>query len=102
MPIYTYQCPVGHSWDKMCSIDEMTKFEQDPQQCVCGRVVARVLVPPRRHVTFKAGFYEHISPDGAHVETMGELRRIAKENGNYSVYAEDLGGLFKAKEGRWI
>lgn len=102
MPTYTYECPDGHRQDRVMTIAEMSEFEGTPQKCHCNSFMVRVLMPPRRHVTFHEGFYEHVSEDGHHVSSMSELRRIAKENGNYSVYAEDLGGLFRAKEGRWI
>lgn len=104
MPTYSYSCSTGHEVVLVMTIAEMEAFERSvPIPClVCHGRLTRLLSQPRRHVVFHEGFYEHVSEAGAHVSNMSDLRRIAKENGNYSQYAEELGGLFKAKEGRWI
>lgn len=107
MPTYTYECPEcsGQS-EQIGTIAEMLEWD-DPHYVgvICPACQARmvhILLPPRRHVVFQAGFFEHVSEDGVHATNMSDLRRAAKEAGNYSVYAEDLGGLFRAKEGRWV
>jgi len=110
VPTYTYQCDEGHQVELVMTIAQMEEYEAHEQRCFapwgrdskCCNLMHRILMPPRRHVTFHEGYYEHVSEDGAHISNMSDLRRIAKENGNYSLYAEDLGGLFRAKEGRWI
>ena len=102
MPTYRYQCGTGHDLERFCTIAEMEEFESKPQFCdQCGRTQQRILAA-RRHISFHEGFYEHISENGAYISSMGELKRICRENGNYSVYAEDLGSAFRAREGRWV
>ena len=103
MPTYRYECTKGHPWgEKIMTIAEMEVFEIALPKCPrCHAEVIRDY-RTRRHLVFKEGFYEHISEDGAYVSSMADLRRIARDNGNYSEYAEDLGSAFGAKEGRWI
>lgn len=104
MPQYTYQCDTDstHVIHRDCSITEMLAFEDKPQSCsYCTGTLVRQL-RTRRHVTFRAGFYEHVSRDGAYIETMEQLERTAKDNGLYSHYAENHGSLFHLKRGRWI
>jgi len=104
MPTYIYACQDGHRLERICTIAEMEDWEHRLPFCRhCGHSWRRDYgASVQRPVVFHEGFYEHVSPDGAQVSNMSDLRRIAKENGNYSNYAEDLGGLFRAKEGRWI
>lgn len=102
MPVYHYECKEGHKEDLWCTIAEMEEFEGNGPRCViCDGDLIRDL-RTRRHLLFREGFYEHISENGAYISSMSELKRIAKDNGNYSEYAEDFGGAFGAKEGRWI
>jgi len=101
MPVYHYECPDGHKFDLWATIEEMEDFESGKMECECGRVLIRDL-RTRRHMVFREGFYEHISEKGEYISNMQDLKRIARDNGNYSEYAEDMGGLFGAKEGRWI
>ena len=103
MPTYTYECPsCQRSWDEVWTIAEMEARERQGSACEhCQGIVRRVLAF-NRPVIFKEGFHEHISENGAYITNMSDLKRIAKENGNYSIYAEDLGGLFRGKEGRWV
>ena len=103
MPTYHYECPNEHLVERLCSIAEMEEFEGISRPCPeCGKRLLRLLRPGQPTVRFHEGFYEHVSDDGAHISSMSDLKRIARENGNYSHYAEDLGGLWRAKEGRWI
>lgn len=102
MPVYHYECKQGHKEDLWCTIAEMEEFEATTQRCVvCGELLIRDL-RTRRHLMFHEGFYEHISEKGEHISSMADLKRVALQNGNYSEYAEDFGGAFGAKEGRWI
>lgn len=102
MPVYHYECKQGHKEDLWCTIAEMEEFESsDPRCAVCGEAAIRDL-RTRRHLTFREGFYEHISERGEYISSMADLKRVARDNGQYSQYAEDLGGAFGAKEGRWI
>lgn len=101
MPTYHYECPDGHKLDMWCTIAEMEEFEAAGPACECGKALVRDL-RTRRHLTFKEGFYEHISEKGEYITNMNDLKRIARDNGQYSQYAEDLGSAFRAKEGRWI
>lgn len=103
MPTYSYSCSTGHEVVLVMTIAEMEAFERStPMPCPgCPGSLTRLLARPR-NIAFHEGFYEHVSEAGAYISNMSDLRRIAKENGNYSQYAEELGGLFKAKEGRWI
>lgn len=102
MPTYSYACDDGHRQEMFMSIAEMLQFEATPQVCSCGQSLVRLL-DVRRHISFHEGFFEHISEAGAHIANMSDLKRIAAENGNYSQYAEDLGGAFpRSNSGRWI
>ena len=103
MPTYHYRCERDHLHERISSIAEMEEYEACMQRCPeCGKPLHRELSLGQKTVRFKEGFYEHISENGEHISSMGDLKRIAKENGNYSRYAEDMGGLWRAKEGRWI
>lgn len=106
MPQYTYACTQCEwSEDRIGSIAEMEVWDDEPPppcaHCATGYIY-HALRPMQKHVKFFEGFYEHISPEGEYITSMEQLKRVAKENGNYSRYAEDHGGLFRAKEGRWI
>lgn len=102
MPTYRYFDENDHALERVCSIAEMTTFENRRYNCrECGLPWIRSYATGR-HISFHEGFYEHISEKGEYISSMSDLKRIAKENGNYSQYAEDLGGAFRAKEGRWI
>lgn len=104
VPTYHYLCDAcDQSNVRVCSIAEMEDFEgtTGALRCACGDEMRRDL-RMRRSPAFKAGFYEHVSEGGAHCETMQELKSAAHAAGNYSTYAEDMGSMFGAKEGRWI
>lgn len=102
MPTYRYVCSEGHSLERECSIKEMETFEALLNICPqCGQLLGRDF-SIGRPIVFHAGFYEHISETGQHISSMGELKKVARDNGNYSQYAEDMGSAFLAKEGRWI
>jgi predicted nucleic acid-binding Zn ribbon protein len=104
VPVYTYACDQGHEEEWVLSIADMERYDHDPyRKCPnCLELLTHRLTPPRRHVVFHEGFFEHVSESGAYCSNMSELKRRALEAGNYSQYAEDLGGLFRAKEGRWV
>lgn len=110
MPTYQYICKHQHITERVCTIAEMETFESmlgkhrcthkiEGRRCNCKMIR---LYAPRRHITFHEGFYEHTTEDGVYCSSMQELRTAAREAGNYSGYAEDLGGAFGAKENRWI
>ena len=102
MPLYHYECSDGHKFDLWASIAEMEDFEGGRCECECGRLLVRDL-RSRRHISFREGFYEHLSEKGEHISSMDELKRRAEANGVYSEYAEDMGGLFgKSGPQRWI
>jgi predicted nucleic acid-binding Zn ribbon protein len=104
MPTYSYQCQAcNRSYDEEMTIAEMLARDAQTIVCRCSGTVVHVLRPARRHISFHEGFYEHVSEKGEHITSMDQLKRIARENGNYSHYAEDLGGAFPgSKEGRWV
>lgn len=109
MPSYTYRCSNGHEILRVCSISEMEVFEGGRQFCECDAELRRVYLPPRRHLTFKEGFYENVTggadrPDGetVWVSNMQQLNDLSEKHGVYSHYAEDLGGAFGRKRRRWI
>lgn len=106
MPTYTYKCQAcSEEFEVVCPIAEMEQFEAQLSKVRCSGCGMRALqraLRLSRHITFHEGFYEHISADGAWISSMGELKRVARENGNYSGYAQDMGSAFGAKEGRWI
>ena len=103
MPLYHYECPDGHKIDLWATIEEMEDFESGKMECECGRMLVRDL-RSRRHISFHEGFYENISKKGEWIDSMDKLKRVAEENGQYSEYAEDMGGLFCRGNGRgrWI
>lgn len=110
MPTYHYICKHGHITEKVMTIREMEFHDSrlNAYRCVakhegrrCNCQMRRHFAP-KRHVTFHEGFYEHTTEDGVYCSSMQELRSAAREAGNYSVYAEDMGSLFRAKDNRWV
>lgn len=64
---------------------------------VCEAEAKRPVATARYH-PFKAGFYEHVSYEGAYCETADDLRRACEANGAYSVYLEN--SLHKGRIGK--
>ena len=106
MPTYRYECDCTKgNYELVMSIADMEVYERESlPKCVCFdcRRPMRRSLAMQRPIMFHEGFYEHVCDEGAYVSNMSDLRRIAREAGNYSQYAEDMAGAFRAKEGRWI
>lgn len=106
MPTYRYHVPrelrtCQCEIERFCSIEEMLVFERSAPRCGHGNLLERIF-SMRRSPQFHAGVYEHLGPEPIYCSTMQELKTAARENGSYSLYAEDMGGMFRAKEGRWV
>lgn len=104
MPSYTYQCTKCNKVEeRICSIEEMEAFESGPMlhDKPCGGKMQRIYAPSRP-VRFRSGWYEHLGPEPVYIESMQQLHDVAEKNGNYSHYAEDMGGLFGRKRRVWV
>lgn len=108
MPTYRYEVFAEHGdcgcqLERVCSIVEMTTFEAGPPlpRCAHGNFLGRNF-NMRRSPVFHEGFYDNLGPEPIYVTSMDQLKRAARDTGNYSHYAQDMGGMFGAKEGRWV
>ena len=103
MPNYSYECDDGHRVERSCTIAEMETWERYAPNCPACAGALRRDYDIRRHILFHEGWNEHVSEAGAYISSMDQLKRVARENGNYSQYALDLGGAFPgSREGRWV
>ena len=80
MPTYPYRC-------RKCK-KEFEAFnriaERHDQRCLACGSSCEVTPPHTRAVTFRGGYFEHIGPDGVHVETAQELREACVKHEAYS------------------
>lgn len=86
MPLYRFECvecqkEVVHA----CSYSE-----RHEQVCPCGRGAMMNVLPsmPATRI-FKRGFYEHVSHEGAWIDSAADLEKVCRENNAVSPYLED-------------
>lgn len=86
MIIYKFEClDCGHEFTQMV---ERGELETDCEQSdCCGRAVYRPSMA--KPVLFRAGFYEHASPEGVYAETPQQLQDALNANDGISPYLED-------------
>lgn len=103
MPLYHYECThCARKSEQWSTIAQMLEAERLGIFCTHCNEPLRRDYAPQRHVTFHEGLYENIADDPIYITSAQQLTNECRERGNSSVYMKDMGGLFGAKENRWI
>jgi hypothetical protein len=101
MPTYRYECTNGHPHEHIMTIAEMEVFEIARPECHCGAFLRRNY-STQKHVKFHEGLYEHVADDPMYISSAQQLVDECRKRDNTSQYMADMGGMFGAKENRWI
>ena len=77
MPLYTYECPKGHQFDRILSL----KNYKQPQTCECGLEAKRKIMPTMVNCDMQP-WDRYISPaTGKVITSYKERRRDMEESG---------------------
>lgn len=77
MPIYVFECPEGHRFDKLLKIEQYL----EPQECECGSMGKRVITPTMLSLDI-APWDAYVSPaTGKYITSHKERKRDMKESG---------------------
>jgi hypothetical protein len=102
MPTYRYDCGCPNGLEIICSIADMLAFESEERKCKdCDQTLVRSY-RARKHISFRAGVYENIGEDPIQINSAQQLVDECRKRDNSSVYMKDMGGMFGAKENRWV
>jgi hypothetical protein len=104
MPTYHYECSdCGETVERVCTISEMLEFQSlqqfhwptdNPASCA-GTLIRSLKM--RKSPVFRAGYFEHVGPDGTHAASAQQLAEACAQTGNTSQYIADMGSMFGAK-----
>jgi hypothetical protein len=83
------------------TIAEMGAFEAALPICACGKPLHRNY-STQKHVKFHEGIYENVADDPMYISSAQQLVDECRKRNNTSQYMADMGGMFGAKENRWI
>jgi putative FmdB family regulatory protein len=75
MPLYDFECGVGHRFERMVRLAAFA----DPQACACGASAVRLLSRPRIHSDAMEPFR---GPDGRIHTSLATYRRACLPSGN--------------------
>lgn len=102
MPTYHYLCnSCEKKLEVFSTIAVMEAAEAAGMRCECGDPLRRDY-KPKRHVVFCEGVYENIGDEPIQINSAQQLVDECQKRGNSSVYMRDMGGLFGAKENKWV